>query len=158
MATKKRNKKIKSKSREARGKKAPSKKVSKKSGTSLKKLNKNTRSARKGRARTKRSASGKQRSRTRRPRTGAGSAGKSEQVSSVVFEPKGLGAPSAGQSGDLQGISDIDGADSESVGELLEEGNAFEAEVVKGVQDAPDADQGEIRTHGAREDRDPDED
>lgn len=75
-----------------------------------------------------------------------------------MFEPKGLGARSAGQSGDLQGISDIDGADSESVGELLEEGNAFEAEVVKGVQDAPDADQGEIRTHGARDERDRDRD
>jgi hypothetical protein len=63
------------------------------------------------------------------------------------FEPKGLGGISAGQSGDLQGLSNIEGADSESVGELLEEGNAFEAEIVKGVQDAPDADQGEVTTH-----------
>ena len=36
--------------------------------------------------------------------------------------------------------------------ELLEEGNAFEAEVVKGVEDAPDADQGEVRTHELPED------
>jgi N utilization substance protein A len=63
------------------------------------------------------------------------------------FEPKGLGGVSAGQSGDLQGLSNIEGADSESVGELLEEGNAFEAEVIKGVQDAPDADEGEVTTH-----------
>jgi len=30
----------------------------------------------------------------------------------------------------------FEGADSESVDELLEEGNAFEADVVKGVEDA----------------------
>jgi hypothetical protein len=33
------------------------------------------------------------------------------------------------------------------VDELLEEGNAFEAEVVKGVQDAGDTDEGEVITH-----------
>jgi hypothetical protein len=33
------------------------------------------------------------------------------------------------------------------VDELLEEGNAFEAEVVKGVEDAGDTDEKEVRTH-----------
>ena len=75
----------------------------------------------------------------------------------MVFEPKGLGAGSGGQSGDLQGLSNRAGADSESVDELLEEGNAFEAEVVKGVQDVRDADEGEIRTHEVPEDDVPDE-
>ncbi len=56
----------------------------------------------------------------------------------------------AGQSGDLQGLSSLEGADSESVDELLEEGNAFEAEAVKGVQDAGDAD--EVHTHEVPED------
>jgi hypothetical protein len=83
--------------------------------------------------------------------------GKSENVDTVVFEPKGLGARSGGQSGDLQGLSGIEGADSESVGELLEEGNAFEAEVVKGVQDAGDADEGEVLSHEVSEDDVPDE-
>jgi hypothetical protein len=78
--------------------------------------------------------------------------GKSQGVDSVVFEPKGLGARSGGQSGDLQGLSNRAGADSESVDELLEEGNAFEAEVVKGVEDVPDADEGEVRTHEVPED------
>jgi hypothetical protein len=78
--------------------------------------------------------------------------GKSENVGSVVFEPRGLGAGSAGQSGDLQGLSAAEGAESESVGELLEEGNAFEAEVVKGVEDADDADEGEVVTHEVPED------
>jgi hypothetical protein len=35
---------------------------------------------------------------------------------------------------------------------LLEEGNAFEAEVVKGVEDAGDADEGEVRTHEVPQD------
>ena len=64
---------------------------------------------------------------------------------------------SAGQSGSLQGLSDLPGAASESVDELLEEGNAFEAEVIEGVEDAPDADQGEVRTHEVLEDDVPEE-
>jgi hypothetical protein len=47
-----------------------------------------------------------------------------------------LGPASAGQSGDLQQLSDIADADSESVDELVEEGNTFEAEAVQGVEDA----------------------
>jgi hypothetical protein len=54
--------------------------------------------------------------------------------------------------GDLQGISKAEGADSESVDELLEEGNPFEAGVVEGVEDADDADQREVHTHEAPED------
>jgi len=41
-----------------------------------------------------------------------------------------LGPDSAGQSGDTQQISDTASADSESVEELAEEGNAFEADAV----------------------------
>ncbi|HYT21292.1 MAG TPA: hypothetical protein VEW05_13810 [Candidatus Polarisedimenticolia bacterium] len=78
--------------------------------------------------------------------------GKSENVGALAFEPQGLGARSAGQSGDLQGLSGIEGADSESVEELLEEGNAFEAEVVKGVQDATLVDESEVMTHEVPED------
>ena len=59
--------------------------------------------------------------------------------------------------GDLQGISMSDRADSESVGELLEEGQTLEAEAVQGVEDALDADQGEIRTHEVPEDDVPEE-
>jgi hypothetical protein len=76
--------------------------------------------------------------------------GKREVVGSVAFEPAGLGARSGGQSGDLQGLSDRGRASSESVDELLEEGNAFEAEIVKGVEDV--ADEEEVRTHEVPED------
>jgi hypothetical protein len=78
--------------------------------------------------------------------------GKSQSVGTLAFEPEGLAARSGSQSGDLQGLSNIQGADSESVNELLEEGNAFEAEVVKVVQDAGDADKSEVTTHEVPQD------
>ena len=74
------------------------------------------------------------------------------------LQAKGRGADSGGQSGSLQGLSGLEGADSESVGELLEEGNSFEAEIVKGVEDAPDADESEVHTHQRPQEKDPDED
>jgi hypothetical protein len=55
-------------------------------------------------------------------------------------------------SGDLQGLSNAETVDSESVGELIEEGNAFEAEVVAGVEDAASHDEREVRTHEVPED------
>jgi hypothetical protein len=78
--------------------------------------------------------------------------GKGEVVDTVVFEPRGLGARSGGQSGDLQGLSGVEGAASESVEELLEEGNAYEADIVKGVEDAQNADENEVKTHEVPED------
>jgi len=56
-----------------------------------------------------------------------------------------------------QGLSDVESADSESVGELLEEGNTFEAGVVRGVEQADDADEREVRTHEVLEDDVPEE-
>jgi hypothetical protein len=63
----------------------------------------------------------------------------------------------AGQSGDLQGLSRREVADSESVDELLEEGNAFEAEVLEGVEDAGDQGVREVHTHEVPEDDVPSE-
>lgn len=77
---------------------------------------------------------------------------KSQSVDTVAFSPEGPVARSGRQSGDLQGLSSVEGADSESVGELLEEGNEFEADVVKGVEDAGNADEKEVRTHEVPED------
>ena len=56
------------------------------------------------------------------------------------------------QSGDLQGLSNVESADSESVDELLEEGNAFEAGVVAGVEDSAGRDEKEVRTREVPED------
>ncbi len=83
--------------------------------------------------------------------------GKADGTEVAEFERRGLGARSGGQSGDTQGISGSPKTDSESVEELLEEGQAFEAEVVAGVESVPDADQGEVRTHEVPEDDIPEE-
>jgi hypothetical protein len=70
---------------------------------------------------------------------------------------RGLGAEAGGQSGDTEGLSRAEIADSESVEELLEEGQAFEAGVVSGVENAPDADKGGVRTRQVPEDDVPQE-
>lgn len=70
---------------------------------------------------------------------------------------RGLGAESGGQSGDTQGLSRQSYDDSESVEELMEEGQYMEAEAVSGVENAPDADQGEVRTREVPEDDVPEE-
>jgi len=57
----------------------------------------------------------------------------------------------AGQSGDIQGLSGRAGADSESVEELVDEGNAFEADAVEGVERAGNSTRG-VRTRQVPED------
>jgi hypothetical protein len=59
-----------------------------------------------------------------------------------------------GQASDLQALSNLPTANSDSVDELPEEGNALEPEA---VQNAPDADQGEVETHEVPEDDVPQE-
>ena len=58
----------------------------------------------------------------------------------------GLGPEAGGQSGDTEGLSEEESVDSESVEELVEEGQAFEAGIISGVEDAPNADEGGVRT------------
>jgi len=81
---------------------------------------------------------------------------------STTMDPKQklrdeTGSDAAGQAGDIQQLRDRPYADSESAEELLEEGNAFEAGIVAGVEDAPDPDQGEVRTREVPEDDVPEE-
>ena len=78
-------------------------------------------------------------------------------VESPTFEQRGELSGTAGQTGDLQGLSDEAKADSESVDELLEEGQAFEAEAIEAVEDAPDADVAEVTTKELPEDDVPEE-
>jgi hypothetical protein len=72
-------------------------------------------------------------------------------------EPQGLGSAAAGQSGDLQGLSGVADADSESVEQLAEEGQALEAEAIAGVEDASDGDVSEVHVHERPEDDVPEE-
>jgi hypothetical protein len=75
----------------------------------------------------------------------------------VSTKEKGLGPGSAGQSGDTQGLSDVAEAGSQSVEELVEEGQSFEAEVISGVENAPDPDVAEVHTKQVPEDDVPSE-
>jgi len=83
--------------------------------------------------------------------------GRADAIEVVSYGRRGLGARSAGQSGDTQGISAAVRTDSESVEELLEEGQSFEAEVVAGVENAPEPDESEVRTKEVPEDDVPEE-
>jgi len=56
------------------------------------------------------------------------------------------GPVTAGQAGDTQDLPDLPEADSESVAELVAEGQYFEAAVVSGVENAPDPDVAEVTT------------
>jgi len=76
---------------------------------------------------------------------------------SVPKKHEGLGPGSAGQSGDTQGLSNVAEAGSESVEELVEEGQAFEAEAVSGVEDASGDDVEEVHTKQVPEDDVPSE-
>lgn len=69
-----------------------------------------------------------------------------------AFSRDTAGPGSGGQSGDLQGLSNEERADSESVDELLEEGNAFEAGVVSGVEEAGKRGEKDVRTREVPED------
>jgi hypothetical protein len=76
-----------------------------------------------------------------------------------IVSPKreGMGPGLAGQSGDTQGLSDVAEADSESVEELAEDGQFFEAEPIGGVEGAPDLDVAEVHTKQILEDDVPSE-
>jgi hypothetical protein len=154
MATKKKAKK------KAAKKKAPKKltpkKLAKKSPTLKKKPAKKKKAATPKRAAAKTGLGSKKK--TAKKKAGASrkqAAAKGPIMDTAAFTREGLRARSGGQSGDLQGLSNREGADSESVDELLEEGNAFEADIVKGVEDA--GDEGEVHTHEVQEDDVPDE-
>ncbi|MFI5117973.1 MAG: transcription termination factor NusA [Terriglobales bacterium] len=62
-------------------------------------------------------------------------------------EDSATGPDSGGQSGDLTGLEEEPGAGPDSVEELVETGQYYEAEVVEGIEDAPPADEAEVTTH-----------
>ena len=76
----------------------------------------------------------------------------SQDVETVRLKPKSRVARAGAGAGDLQGISIVEDVDSESADELLEEGQAFEAGIVSGVEDAGDADGREVTTHEVPQD------
>jgi hypothetical protein len=152
MAAKKKTKKKQTKSKRATGKKVtPTKKLDKKKGVPKKKLARKKPAPKKAAVKMKAVQIGAKTVSALKKQVRE----KSQSVDTVAFSPEG--ARSGRQSGDLQGMSSVEGADSESVDELLEEGNAFESDVVKGVEDAGNADEKEVRTHEVPQDDVPDE-
>ena len=141
MATKKKTKKKQEKSQRTAGKTVVPRKKAAKKKAAPKKAEAKTKVG--GKKTTSRKTAGALKKQVR---------GKSQSVDTVAFAPEGLGGRSGEQAGDLQGLSNVQRADSESVDELLEQGNAFEADVVKGVEDAGDTDEREVRTHEVPQD------
>jgi hypothetical protein len=60
------------------------------------------------------------------------------QIEELGSDPEEAVSDSAGQSGDAQGLSQVADADEESVRELAETDQAYEAEAVEGLEDAAD--------------------
>ena len=81
----------------------------------------------------------------------------SQSVETLQLTRSARAAAAGAGGGDFGGVSVVEGADSESADELLEEGQTFEAGIVSGVENAPDPDQGEVRTHEVSQDDVPEE-
>lgn len=72
------------------------------------------------------------------------------QIDEHVSDIAQTGSDSAGQSGDDQGLSRVADVDTESVAELVETDQAYEAEAVEGIEDAGNHPERPVRT---REDK-----
>jgi len=81
----------------------------------------------------------------------------SQSVETMQLKRRARAAATGAGGGDFGGVSVVESADSESADELLEEGQTFEAGIVSGVENAPDPDQGEVRTHEVSQDDVPEE-
>jgi len=117
---------------------------------------------RKTRSRSKKKTSGKKGTRKISGAKGAIEPSSGSESSSLDLKRKAISVPdeyrvpvTSGQlSGDAQGLSQEDFDDSESVEELVEEGQDLEGELVQGVENAPPADQGDVKTHAPSEPED----
>lgn len=69
------------------------------------------------------------------------------QLDELGNDPGQVGPDSGGQSGDSQGLSPIADEADESVEELADTGQAYEAEVVQGVEDAADHPERPVHSH-----------
>ena len=117
---------------------------------------------RKTQNRSKKKTSGKKGTRKISGANGAIEPSSGSESSSLDLKRKAISVPdeyrvpvTSGQlSGDAQGLSQEDFDDSESVEELVEEGQDLEGELVQGVENAPPADQGDVKTHAPSEPED----
>ena len=137
MATKKKTKKKLKKSTKPAGKKA-------KASKPLARKTKTPRKAAKKKSSVKKAAPKARAARRKKAVRG--------RAPQAAFSRETSGLHLGDEAGDLQGLSNVESADSESVDELLDEGNAFEAGVVAGVESADDREEQEVRTREVPED------
>ncbi len=117
---------------------------------------------RKTQSRSKKKPSGKKGTRKISGAKGAIEPSSGSESSSLDLKRKAISVPdeyrvpvTSGQlSGDAQGLSQEDFDNSESVEELVEEGQDLEGELLQGVENAPPADQGDVKTHAPSEPED----
>ena len=69
------------------------------------------------------------------------------QMDELENRPGETGPESAGQSGDTQNLSTVEDVADESVQELADEDQPFEAAAVEGVEDAADHPERPVHTH-----------
>ena len=69
------------------------------------------------------------------------------QMDELGDDPGQVGPDSGGQSGDTQGLSRTQDAADESVEELADTDQPYEAEVIEGVEDAADHPEKPVHTH-----------
>jgi hypothetical protein len=89
---------------------------------------------------SRRSASRKAATRKRTPQPKRPTRKGGESPGRMAKIHQGVGLSRAGQAGDDQGLSNIEDVDPESVEELADEGQGYEASIIEGVENAPDAD------------------
>ena len=117
---------------------------------------------RKTQSRSKKKTSGKKGTRKISGANGAIEPSSGSESSSLDLKRKAISVRdeyrvpvTSGQlSGDAQGLSQEAFDDSESVEELVEEGQDLEGELLQGVENAPPADQGDVKTHAPPEPED----
>jgi hypothetical protein len=81
----------------------------------------------------------------------------SQSVEIVPVKPKARVARAGAGGGDFGGASVVANVDSQSADELLEEGQTFEAGIVRGVEEADENIEQEVRTHEELQDDVPSE-
>jgi hypothetical protein len=146
MAAKKKTKKKKTSLKKTMGKKsAPLKKTAKKAAKVAQKKTS-------AKAKAKKVVAGKASKQAKKKVQGG-----TRDLDILEFPASRTGERSGRLAGDLQGVSLDEDADSESVAELEEEGNMFEAGIVAGVEEADNADESEVHTHEVSEDDVPEE-
>jgi hypothetical protein len=126
-----------SKKRTAKGKKRASRKVAPKAKLTAKK---------KGVVKSKATPKRKARRSVETAQVG------SQSVETIQMRSRSRVARAGAGGGDFGGVSIVENADSESADELLEEGQTYEAGIVRGVENADEADEAEVTTHEVPQD------